>query len=214
MANHLTFDEINTSLRDLLSSLTKEQCIDVINRFRATLHEYSPFKNEPVDYVIWMKTTKIASNDYNPNNVAPVEKTLLNTSLIQDGFTHPIVATHDGGINKIVIIDGFHRFELSKKEGALNTRLNDYVPVVLMPHASQDKTRRMAATIRHNRARGRHQINAIAEIVRELSLQGWDDKKISLELGMDADEVLRLRQVCGLFELFGNRQFSRAWTVK
>lgn len=214
MENHLTVEKITASLRSLLTSLTQSQRIEVINQVRGTLHEYSPFKNEPIDCVIWMKTKQITSNDYNPNNVAPAEKSLLNTSLVQDGFTHPIVATQDDQTKKFVIIDGFHRFELSKKTGVLNTRLHDYVPVVLMPQASHDKTRRMAATIRHNRARGRHQINAMAEIVRELSQLGWDDKKIGTELGMDADEVLRLKQVCGLFELFGNRKFSQAWTVK
>ncbi len=214
MENSINVEEINAALRNFLSTLTQEQRIGAINQIKSTLHEYSPFKNEPIDCVIWMKTKKITSNDYNPNNVAPAEKTLLSTSLIQDGFTHPIVATQDASTDKFVIIDGFHRFELSKKVGVLNTRLHDYVPVVLMPQASHDKSRRMAATIRHNRARGRHQINAMAEIVRELSQLGWDDKKISLELGMDADEVLRLKQVCGLFELFGKRKFSQAWTVK
>ena len=214
MESNLSVEEINASLRSLLGTLTQAQCIEAINQVRCALQEFSPFKAEPVDCVLWVKTKQLMSNDYNPNNVATAEKSLLKTSLIQDGFTHPIVATREPNTDKFVIIDGFHRFELIRKKGELNDRLHGYVPVVLMPQASNDKSRRMAATIRHNRARGRHQINSMAEIVRELSHLGWDDKKISHELGMDADEVLRLKQVCGLFELFGNRKFSKAWTVK
>lgn len=214
MESDLTVEEISSSIRNLLSTFTQAQCIEAINHIRSTLHEFSPFKNEPVDCVLWMKTTQLTSNDYNPNNVATAEKALLKTSLIQDGFTHPIVATQEPRTHKFVIIDGFHRFELSRKKGELNDRLHGYVPVVLMHKASHDKSHRIAATIRHNRARGRHQINAMAEIVRELSHLGWDDEKISLELGMEADEVLRLKQVCGLFEMFSNRKFSQAWTVK
>lgn len=214
MENNVTVKEITESLRCLLSSLTQTQRIETINQVKSAMQEFSPFRNEPIDCVLWMKTKKIVTNDYNPNNVAGPEKALLYTSLVQDGFTHPIVATQDPTCDKYVIIDGFHRFELSKKKGELNKRLDDYVPVVLMPQASHDKSHRMAATIRHNRARGRHQINSMAEIVRELSHLGWNDEKISLELGMEADEVLRLKQVCGLFEMFNNRKFSQAWTVK
>lgn len=210
----MTVEEITTLLQKILSEMTQEQRITVINLIRSTLHEFSPFKHEPIDCVIWLKTKQLVANDYNPNNVAPIENKLLNTSLLQDGFTQPLVATHDANTDNFLIIDGFHRFELSKKKGSLNERLHDHVPVVLMPEASHDKSRRIAATIRHNRARGRHQINAMAEIVRELSHLGWDDKKISAELGMDSDEVLRLKQVGGLFELFCNRNYSQAWTVK
>jgi ParB-like chromosome segregation protein Spo0J len=214
MENNMTVEEITASLRTLLTAMPEAQRIASINQVKVALHECSPFKNEPVDCVIWMKTQEIKANDYNPNNVAPAEKALLNTSLIQDGFTHPIVATCDESTDQFIIIDGFHRFEISSKAGELNKRLKGYVPVVLMPQVNNDKNRRMAATIRHNRARGRHQINAMAEIVRELSQLGWDDSKIGIELGMDTDEVLRLKQVCGLFELFSHRQFSQAWTVK
>lgn len=210
----MSIEDISSALRELLGSLAHEQRITAINQLRSTLNELSPFKNEPVDGVMWLKTQQLTANDYNPNNVAPCEKKLLRTSLLQDGFTHPIVATRDASTDKFVIIDGFHRFELSKKKDELNERLRGYVPVVLMQQASHDKSRRIAATIRHNRARGRHQINAMAEIVRELSCLGWDDNKIGADLGMDADEVLRLKQVCGLFEMFSHRRFSQAWTVK
>ncbi len=214
MENPMTEEQVQAALKNLLASLEGEQRVEAINRLRITLHAFSPFQDEPVDCVTWVKTQQISSNDYNPNNVAPPEKMLLATSLEQDGFTQPIVVSTAAQTGKYVIIDGFHRYELSKKTAELKKRLLGYVPVVVMTQGNDSKSRRIAATIRHNRARGRHQINAMAEIVRELSLLGWSDEKISHELGMDADEVLRLKQVCGLFELFSNRQFSQAWTVK
>lgn len=214
MEDPITTQQIQTALKGFLNTLSGEQRIEAINEIRQTLHEFSPFREEPIDCVMWVKAKQLATNDYNPNNVAPCEKRLLTTSLVQDGFTQPIVVSPTRTSDNYVIVDGFHRFELGKKTNELKKRLLGYVPVVVMSGAGNDKSRRIAATIRHNRARGRHQINAMAEIVRELSQLGWSDEKISSELGMDADEVLRLKQVCGLFELFSNRKFSQAWTVK
>ncbi|ELN68868.1 hypothetical protein SEEE4941_08404, partial [Salmonella enterica subsp. enterica serovar Enteritidis str. CVM_69-4941] len=149
-------------------------------------------------------------NDYNPNNVAPPEKKLLLKSIEQDGFTQPIVVVK-ANTEEYEIVDGFHRHELGKGKAALKRRLKGYLPITCL---DRERHERMAATIRHNRARGRHQIHAMSEIVRELSLLGWDESKIGQELGMDADEVLRLKQINGLQELFADRRFSRAWTVK
>ena len=112
------------------------------------------------------------------------------------------------------IVDGFHRHLLAHSKAVLKTRFHGYLPVTQMEQSNCSLSARMAATIRHNRARGRHQINAMSEIVRELSQLGWSDEKMGLELGMDADEILRLKQINGLCEMFGNRQFSQAWTVK
>ena len=112
------------------------------------------------------------------------------------------------------IVDGFHRHLLSQSKAALKKRFHGYLPVTQLERQDSSLPSRMAATIRHNRARGRHQISAMSEIVRELSQLGWSDEKMGQELGMDADEVLRLKQINGLCEMFGNRQFSQAWTVK
>ncbi len=109
------------------------------------------------------------------------------------------------------IVDVFHRHEIGKGSSSLKLRLKGYLPVTCLEGT---RNQRIAATIRHNRARGRHQITAMSEIVRELSQLGWDDNKIGKELGMDSDEVLRLKQINGLQELFADRQYSRAWTVK
>lgn len=205
MQRRLTHD-----LLSYLSGLSGEEKIKAINEFRMAIHSVSPFRDEPVDCVLWIKNDHISPNDYNPNNVAPPEKKLLLKSIEVDGFTQPIVVTQSAP-EEYEIVDGFHRHELGKSKASLKPRLKGYLPITCLEGNRHD---RMAATIRHNRARGRHQIHAMSEIVRELALLGWEDEKIGKELGMDEDEVLRLKQINGLQELFSSRRFSKAWTVK
>lgn len=200
-------------VQNYLQSLSEDKRIEAINAFRQAIHELSPFREQPVDCVLWIKQDAITANDYNPNNVAPPEKRLLCKSLELDGFTQPIVVTENDP-HHFEIVDGFHRHEIGTQRAALKRQLKGYLPVTCLRKERKDKIDRMAATIRHNRARGRHQINAMSEIVRELVLLGWDETKIGTELGMDSDEVLRLKQINGLLELFADRRFSEAWTVK
>ncbi|WP_421531904.1 IbrB-like domain-containing protein [Lelliottia amnigena] len=200
-------------VENYLQSLSEDQRIEAINAFRQAIHELSPFREQPVDCVLWIKQDAITANDYNPNNVAPPEKRLLCKSLELDGFTQPIVVTENDP-HHYEIVDGFHRYETGTQRAALKRQLKGYLPVTCLRKERKDKIDRMAATIRHNRARGRHQIHAMSEIVRELVLLGWDETKIGTELGMDSDEVLRLKQINGLLELFADRRFSEAWTVK
>lgn len=200
-------------VQNYLQSLSEDQRIEAINAFRQAIHELSPFREQPVDCVLWIKQDAITANDYNPNNVAPPEKRLLCKSLELDGFTQPIVVTENDP-HHYEIVDGFHRHEIGTHRAALKRQLKGYLPMTCLRKERKDKIDRMAATIRHNRARGRHQINAMSEIVRELVLLGWDETKIGTELGMDSDEVLRLKQINGLLELFADRRFSEAWTVK
>lgn len=196
-----------------LQSLPEDKRIEAINAFRQAIHENSPFREQPVDCVLWIKQDEITANDYNPNNVAPPEKRLLCKSLEMDGFTQPIVVT-ESDARHYEIVDGFHRHEIGSNRAVLKRQLKGYLPVTFLRKERQEKLDRMAATIRHNRARGRHQINAMSDIVRELVQLGWDDEKIGKELGMDQDEVLRLKQINGLLELFADRRYSEAWTVK
>ncbi|MHA1054549.1 IbrB-like domain-containing protein [Enterobacter mori] len=196
-----------------LQSLPEDQRIEAINAFRQAIHEHSPFREQPVDCVLWIKQGEITANDYNPNNIAPPEKRLLCKSLEMDGFTQPIVVT-ESDAQHYEIVDGFHRHEMGSNRAILKRQLKGYLPVTCLRKARQKKGDRMAATIRHNRARGRHQIHAMSDIVRELVQLGWDDEKIGQELGMDSDEVLRLKQINGLLELFADRRYSEAWTVK
>ncbi|MDW2646357.1 ParB/RepB/Spo0J family partition protein [Citrobacter sp. HN-141] len=201
---------LTQELTGFLSDLSEEERIEAINEFRMAIHSVSPFREEPVDCVLWIKNNAISPNDYNPNNVAPPEKKLLLKSIEAEGFTQPIVVVQSAQ-EEYEIVDGFHRHEIGKNKSSLKSRLKGYLPVTCLQRGRQE---RMAATIRHNRARGRHQIHAMSEIVRELSQLGWSEEKIGKELGMDSDEVLRLKQINGLQELFADRRFSKAWTVK
>ncbi|WP_054179858.1 IbrB-like domain-containing protein [Trabulsiella odontotermitis] len=200
-------------LEHYLDSLGEEDRVEAINQFRLAIHRHSPFQDQPVDCVLWVKQETVAPNDYNPNNVAPPERRLLQKSLEADGFTQPVVVVSRGR-HRFEIIDGFHRQELVKTKNVLKEQLKGYLPITCIQDNGQKSASGMASTIRHNRARGRHQINAMSDIIRELAHLGWSDEKISKELGMDGDEVLRLKQISGLLELFADRHFSGAWTVK
>jgi ParB-like chromosome segregation protein Spo0J len=160
-------------------------------------------KNHPVSSVRWVDAETVYANDYNPNKVAPPEMELLQRSIEADGFTQPIVTwrTPDG----YQVIDGFHRHLVGKKLGL------SHLPVVVVNESSVGRNDRIASTIRHNRARGKHQISAMSDIVLELSRKNWSDSRIGKELGMDADEVLRLKQITGLAEAFSDEEFSEAW---
>lgn len=160
-------------------------------------------RDHPVSFVRWVPTESIHGNDYNPNAVAPPEMKLLKHSIESDGFTQPIVVweTNDG----YEIIDGFHRHLIG-----IELKLT-HLPVVVINQDRVTRSDRITATIRHNRARGKHQITGMSEIVQELSQRNWSDKRIGRELGMEPDEVLRLKQITGLAELFKDHEFSEAW---
>lgn len=213
----MTIETILSVLKDYLANLNDEQKIEALNKIKLSLHQISPFKNEPTDCVLWIKQQQVIANDYNPNVMSPTEKRLLETSLVKDGYTQPVVVLPiQQSKNKPTqwqVVDGYHRYLLSKKN-SLNKRINGYLPITILDVESHTMADQMAATIRHNRARGQHQVAAMSDIVRDLSRLGWNDQKIGDELGMSQDEVLRLKQISGLAELFSEHDFSEAWTVK
>lgn len=193
-----------------LSQMELSKKVDVINKIRSMLHEVSPFVNEPVDCVLWVKNESIHANDYNPNSVAPPEMELLRLSIKNDGFTQPIVSMVDSDQSREVI-DGFHRNRVGKEYDDIKTRLHGYLPVVTIRESQSDLNNRVASTIRHNRARGKHKVQSMSDIVADLKKRNWSPSKIGKELGMDMDEVLRLSQISGLTELFSDKSFSMAW---
>lgn len=195
-----------------ISDLPIEDRVDALNKIRQMLHTVSPFADEPVDCVLWVKADTVQANDYNPNSVAPPEMKLLETSIRADGYTQPIV-TWDQETHREVV-DGFHRSRVGKESKYVQTRVHGYLPVVSIKATQQDRNDRMAATIRHNRARGKHRVDSMSEIVVELKRRCWTDERIAHELGMEPDEVLRLSQISGLAEMFANREFSQAWEVE
>lgn len=199
------------SLIDEIDDLDIESQIETINQIKVMLHKQSPFRNEPVDCVLWVNGSEVEANDYNPNSVAPPEMRLLEHSILEDGYTQPIVTFDQGDMREVV--DGFHRNRVGKECKSVRDRLHGYLPVVTINADREDKADRIAATIRHNRARGKHQVTAMSDIVLELKRRNWTDAKVAKELGMDADEVLRLTQIGGLAEMFADRDFSEAWEV-
>ena len=194
---------------DEMKNLPLDELVDAINQARAALHEISPFSSEPVDFVKWVKNTSVHANDYNPNSVAPPEMKLLHTSIKNDGYTQPIVTSEDD--DGIVVIDGFHRHRVGKECADIQEKVHGYLPVVQIRTSQDGRNDRIASTIRHNRARGKHAVSAMSEIVVELVRRNWSDERISNELGMDADEVTRLKQISGLAEAFADSDFSMSW---
>lgn len=198
-----------TQLCDEITALPEAEKIDALNKARKALHEISPFRGEPVDCVLWVPADQVEANDYNPNTVAPPEMKLLALSIGEDGYTQPIVAW--GKNDYYEVVDGFHRNRVGKENKDVRERIRGYLPITLINHDREDKGDRIAATIRHNRARGKHQVGAMSDIVLELSRRNWSDQKIGRELGMEPDEVLRLKQITGLAELFSDAEFSKSW---
>lgn len=200
-------------LQELLSKIEGDDLVSAINLLRETIHGFSPFKTEPVDFVRWVKNTQVHANDYNPNSVAPPEMELLRLSIEADGYTQPIVSMADPD-GRFEVIDGFHRHRVGKECSDIQSRVHGYLPLVQIRESQKDKNDRMAATIRHNRARGKHKVEAMSDIVVELKRRFWSDEKIAKELGMEPDEVLRLTQITGLSSLFENADFSEAWEAE
>lgn len=200
--------------RELFKELEAEPLqsrIELLNAIRRELHRYSPFASEPVDCVVWVQSEAVTANDYNPNTVAPPEMKLLEHSIAEDGYTQPIVAwARDGAFE---VVDGFHRHRVGRESPAIRKRVHGHLPLAVIQAERQDRGDRIAATIRHNRARGKHQVGKMSDIVVELKRRNWNDEKIGRELGMDPDEVLRLTQITGLAEMFADQNFSESWDL-
>ena len=162
----------------------------------------------PVYNVQAVPIDKIQANSYNPNSVAPPEMKLLYQSIKEDGYTMPIVCYYLSEIDKYEIVDGFHRYTVMKTHRDIYERENGLLPVVTI---EKDESNRMASTIRHNRARGSHDVDLMSNIVSELTQAGMSDAWIIKNIGMDADELLRLKQITGLAALFKNNEFSNSF---
>jgi ParB-like chromosome segregation protein Spo0J len=198
------------ALAEQIAGLPLDKQVAVLNAVRQELHAVSPFRDEPVDCVLWLPAERVHANDYNPNRVAPPEMRLLEISVASDGYTQPVVASPDGS-EDVEVIDGFHRARVGKESPKVRRRVHGYLPCSLIRPSRAGRNNRIAATIRHNRARGVHGVLPMTDIVAELLRNGWTDDEVARELGMDADEVLRFKQNTGLPELFATSAYSRAW---
>ena len=162
----------------------------------------------PAYNVIAVPVEKIVPNTYNPNAVAPPEMRLLYDSIKNDGYTMPIVCYHDRTADQYIIVDGFHRYRIMLENQDIYQRENGMLPVSVIEKPLEQ---RMASTIRHNRARGSHDVDLMGNIVKELHELGRSDAWISRHLGMERDEILRLKQITGLAALFKDIEFGKAW---
>ncbi|MGL6221281.1 MAG: IbrB-like domain-containing protein [Lacrimispora sphenoides] len=192
-------------MTQLLKTMRLHEKVQALNKIRRALSECSPFQ-DPVDLVEWIPAQKVQANDYNPNKVAPDEMELLYTSIRLDDFTQPIVSYRIDN-DHYEITDGFHRNKIGRYPEIAKKR-HGYLPLTIIDKPLDE---RIGSTIRHNRARGTHQIRSMSEIVAGLASMGWSDAKIEKNLGMELDEVIRLKQISGLKEAFQNHEFSKSW---
>lgn len=179
-----------------------------INEVRTVLAEMSPQKSEPIDFVRWVPVEQVQANDYNPNSVARNEMRLLYVSISHDGYTQPVVTYWDEEIGKYIIVDGFHRYTIMRTNRDIYERTNGMLPIVVI---DKDINERMASTVRHNRARGKHSVAGMGQIVFNMLRNGASDEEICSEVGLEAEELARLKYVTGFAKLFDNVEYGQAW---
>ena len=165
----------------------------------------------PISNVQWVPVEDVEPNDYNPNSVAGQEMKLLHTSIKHDGYTQPIVTIFDPERKKYVIVDGFHRYFTCKNNADIYESTGGRVPIVVI---EKNINERMAATVRHNRARGAHSVSGMSNMVFQMLDNGWADADICNHLGMEPDELLRLKHITGFSKLFEDAEYNKAWTTK
>ena len=185
--------------------------IAYLEELRAYIHSISPQHSQPVNYVRWVPIEKVHANDYNPNSVAKNEMRLLYVSILHDGYTQPVVTVYDEKQDQYVIVDGFHRYTTMRLNKDIADRNNGLLPVVVIDKSIND---RMASTVRHNRARGKHSVSGMASMVFQMLENGWADEAICAELGVEPDELVRLKHVTGFSKLFENVEYRKAWETK
>lgn len=208
-------DDVAEALRALTSALEKigdvGERMELIGAVRSSVHALSPNAGQPVDFVRWVPIEKVKPNDYNPNSVAKVEMGLLYRSIWADGYTQPVVTVYDPEHDTYVIVDGFHRYFTALTNADVLQRNNGLLPVVVLEKTMNE---RMAATVRHNRARGSHSVDGMANMVYKMLDEGWADADICNELGMEPEELLRLKHITGFSKLFENAEYRKAWVSR
>ena len=186
-----------------------DEKVELYNKITDELYKFLDVKH-PALNVQLVPANKVIGNDYNPNKVAPPEMKLLKLSIKKDGVTMPVVVCDTPENKKFpyTVVDGFHRTTVIQHDKEVNDSLHGYVPVSRLNKSLED---RITSTVRHNMARGTHQVELSAKLVVMLKKHNWTNARIGMELGMDADEVLRLKQITGIAEAFKDEEFSRSW---
>lgn len=197
-------------IRKEIEDFSDQEKIDYLEDLKIELQEMHPIQ-QPVGQVMWVDIDRVQANDYNPNSVAGAEMKLLYTSIKHDGYTQPIVTIYDEELDKFIIVDGFHRYFTCKSNQDIRDRNHGRLPIVVI---EKDINERMAATVRHNRARGSHSVDGMANMVFSMLEQGWKDADICNHLGMEPEELLRLKHITGFSKLFENTEYKKAWVTK
>ena len=208
----MQYEDICINLVKQVDKLPLDEKVLALNHIRQELHKIIPFKNKPVDCVLWIRGNEVVANDYNPNVVAPPEMRLLEVSISEDGYTQPIVSWKND--THFEVVDGFHRNRVGKESKEVAARIKGYLPLTIINTSHAEKTDRMASTIRHNRARGKHTVAGMSDIVLELKNRNRSNEWIAKKLGLCEDEILRLCQVTGLASLFTDQEFSKSWDIE
>jgi hypothetical protein len=189
-----------------------EDKIAFVSELRKWIHtELSLLSGQPIDNVLWVPVEKVTPNEYNPNSVAQQEMGLLYTSIMHDGYTQPIVTVYNETTGLYEIIDGFHRYYTCKTQKDVRDRNMGMVPIVVLKKSIND---RMASTVRHNRARGKHSVAGMSNLVFQMLNGGWLDNDICNELGMEPEELLRLKHITGFSKLFDDAEYRKSWVTK
>jgi ParB-like chromosome segregation protein Spo0J len=204
-----SLNEALEAITDLIKEAPDRQA--AITTVRQRLSEISPRANQPIDNVRWVPVEDVQANDYNPNSVAKNEMRLLYVSINHDGYTQPVVTYWDAEIKKYVIVDGFHRYTIMRTNKDIYDLNNGLLPVVVI---DKDINDRMASTVRHNRARGKHSVAGMGQIVFNMLQNGATDDEICNEVGLEAEELARLKYVTGFAKLFENASYGQSWETE
>jgi len=207
----MSIEMIEAIIKDDFANLSEDEKIDYIETLKAKLNKMTSLGEQPINFIKWVDINKVQANDYNPNSVAGQEMSLLYTSIKHDGYTQPVVTIYDDKIDKYVIIDGFHRYFTCKNNKDIKDRNKGRLPIVVL---EKDINQRMASTVRHNRARGKHSIDGMSNMVFKMLDNGWKDEDICNHLGMKPDELLRLKHITGFSKLFEDVEYSKSWVTK
>lgn len=204
-----TVEQVASDIRVLIEAVSDP--MPVIDALRQAIHAACPVRSQPVDRVRWVPLDEVRANDYNPNIVAYREMGLLYQSISKDGYTQPVVTIYDARRRKYIIVDGFHRYSVCRLKEDIRTRNLGLLPIVVLDKSINE---RMASTIRHNRARGEHTVTGMGKLVFEMLDGGWDDSEICNQIGLDPDELLKLKHVTGFSKLFKDAKYSQAWETR
>lgn len=203
--------DVSTASTEPMTDEEWAKRIETANEFSRLSAMALPFPDHPVGQVRWVHIDDVQANDYNPNAVAHLEMKLLHTSISEDGYTQPTVTIFDPDLKKYVIVDGYHRYTVMRKYADIYESTRGYLPVVVIDKPIAD---RIASTVRHNRARGKHSVTGMGSLVFQMLNAGESDEEICNKLGLEAEELARLKHISGYSKLYAKRDYSPVITTK